>query len=98
MIWNPGRSRTPEKTMQPESSQTGQENHEAAPEPEPSWKIPTKLPEQDPSMFRYYITQESLNVGTYPLMDGKTITELAAPVKVEQDSITAFGCIDYPSR
>lgn len=38
----------------------------------------------------------SLNVGTYPLMDGKTITELAAPVKVEQDSITAFGCIDYP--
>ncbi|NDO69270.1 DUF4316 domain-containing protein [Schaedlerella arabinosiphila] len=84
------------ETMQPESSQTGQENHEAAPEPEPSWKIPTKLPEQDPSMFRYYITQESLNVGTYPLMDGKTITELAAPVKVEQDSITAFGCIDYP--
>lgn len=47
-------------------------------------------------MFRYYITQESLDVGTYPLMDGKTITELAAPVKVEQDSITAFGCIDYP--
>ncbi len=47
-------------------------------------------------MFRYYITQESLDVGTYPLMDGKTITELAAWVKVEQDSITAFGCIDYP--
>ena len=47
-------------------------------------------------MFRYYITQESLNVGTYPLMDGKTITELASPVKVEQDSVTAFGCIDYP--
>lgn len=84
------------ETIQPEGPQAGQENPEVSPEPEPSWKIPTELPEQDPSMFRYYITQESLDVGTYPLMDGKTITELAAPVKVEQDSITAFGCIDYP--
>ncbi len=84
------------ETMQPESPQADTENQEVSPEPEPSWKIPTELPEQDPSMFRYYITQESLDVGTYPLMDGKTITELAAPVKVEQDSITAFGCIDYP--
>ncbi|MCR1909437.1 LPD28 domain-containing protein, partial [Flavonifractor plautii] len=84
------------ETMQPENPQADTENQEVSPEPEPSWKIPTELPEQDPSMFRYYITQESLNVGTYPLMDGKTITELAAPVKVEQDSITAFGCIDYP--
>ena len=82
--------------MQPESPQADKENPEVSPEPEPSWKIPTELPEQDPSMFRYYITQESLDVGTYPLMDGKTITELAAWVKVEQDSITAFGCIDYP--
>ena len=82
--------------MQPENPQADTENQEVSPEPEPSWKIPTELPEQDPSMFRYYITQESLDVGTYPLMDGKTITELAAPVKVEQDSITAFGCIDYP--
>ena len=84
------------ETIQPEGPQAGQENPEAIPEPEPSWKIPAELPEQNPSMFRYYITQESLDVGTYPLMDGKTITELAAPVKVEQDSITAFGCIDYP--
>lgn len=84
------------ETMQPENPQADTENQEVSPEPEPSWKIPAELPEQDPSMFRYYITQESLNVGTYPLMDGKTITELAAPVKVEQDSITAFGCIDYP--
>ena len=84
------------ETMQPENPQADTENQEVSPEPEPSWKIPTELPEQDPSMFRYYITQESLDVGTYPLMDGKTITELAAPVKVEQDSITAFGCIDYP--
>ena len=84
------------ETMQPESPQADTENQEVSPEPEPSWKIPVELPEQDPSMFRYYITQESLDVGTYPLMDGKTITELAAPVKVEQDSITAFGCIDYP--
>ncbi len=84
------------ETMQPESPQADTENQEVSPEPEPSWKIPAELPEQAPSMFRYYITQESLDVGTYPLMDGKTITELAAPVKVEQDSITAFGCIDYP--
>lgn len=84
------------ETMQPENPQADTENPEVSPEPEPSWKIPAELPEQDPSMFRYYITQESLDVGTYPLMDGKTITELAAPVKVEQDSITAFGCIDYP--
>lgn len=83
------------ETMQPENPQADTENQEVSPEPEPSWKIPAELPEQDPSMFRYYITQESLDVGTYPLMDGKTITELAAPVKVEQDSITAFGCIDY---
>ena len=84
------------ETMQPESPQADKENPEVSPEPESSWKIPTELPEQDPSMFRYYITQESLDVGTYSLMDGKTITELAAWVKVEQDSITAFGCIDYP--
>ena len=84
------------ETMQPENPQADTENQEVSPEPESSWKIPAELPEQDPSMFRYYITQESLDVGTYPLMDGKTITELAAPVKVEQDSITAFGCIDYP--
>ena len=84
------------ESQQPESPQTIQENQEAVPDPEPAWKIPTKLPQQDPVMFRYYITQESLNVGTYPLMDGKTITELASPVKVEQDSVTAFGCIDYP--
>ena len=84
------------ETMQPENPQADTENQEVSPEPEPSWKIPAELPEQAPSMFRYYITQESLDVGTYPLMDGKTITELAAPVKVEQDSITAFGCIDYP--
>ena len=84
------------ETIQTESPQADTENQEVCPEPEPSWKIPAELPEQDPSMFRYYITQESLDVGTYPLMDGKTITELAAPVKVEQDSITAFGCIDYP--
>ena len=71
-----------------------QEQQEAA--PEPTWKIPTELPEQDPASFRYYITQESLDVGAYPLMDGKTITELAVPVKVEQDTVTAFGCIDYP--
>ena len=84
------------ETMQPENPQADTENQEVSPEPEPSWKIPVELPEQDPSMFRYYITQESLDVGTYPLMDGKTITELAAWIKVEQDSITAFGCIDYP--
>ena len=87
---------TGKETVQPENSQADKENPEVSPEPEPSWKIPTELPEQDPSMFRYYITQESLDVGTYPLMDGKTITELAAWVKVEQDSITTFGCIDYP--
>lgn len=84
------------ETIQPESPQTGKENQEEAPAPEPAWKIPTELPERDPSMFRYYITQESLDVGTYPLMDGKTITELASPVKAEQDSVTVFGCIDYP--
>ena len=84
------------ESQQPESSQTIQENQETVPDPEPSWKIPTELPERDPAMFRYYITQDSLDVGTYPLMDGKNITELASPVKVEQDSITVFGCIDYP--
>lgn len=84
------------EAIQPEIQQTGKENQEVASDTEPAWKIPTELPEQDPAMFRYYITQESLDVGTYPLMDGKTITELASPVKVEQDSVTAFGCIDYP--
>lgn len=84
------------ETIQPESSQTSKENQEAVSDSEPAWKIPTELPEQDPAMFRYYITQDSLDIGTYPLMDGKTITELASPVKVEQDSVTVFGCIDYP--
>ena len=72
------------ETVQPESPQTGQENCEAAPEPDPSWKIPTELPEQAPSMFRYYITQESLDVGTYPLMDGKSF------LRMVQESFTHF--------
>ena len=84
------------EAIQPESQQTGKEGQKVVTDAETTWKIPTELPEQDPAMFRYYITQDSLNVGTYPLMDGKTITELASPVKAEQDSVTVFGCIDYP--
>lgn len=52
--------------------------------------------EQQPDKFRYYITNEALNIGTYPHMEGVTVQESVKPVFFENETVKAFGFIDYP--
>ena len=54
------------------------------------------VPEPEKETFRYYITQEALNHGSYPLMDGSDIHHHAQLASYEDDTIRAFGYIDYP--
>lgn len=46
--------------------------------------------------FRYYITNDALNIGTYPHMEGVTVQESVKPVFFENGAVKAFGFIDYP--
>lgn len=52
--------------------------------------------EQQPDRFRYYITNEALQHGTYPHMEGVTVQESVKPVFFENGAVKAFGFIDYP--
>lgn len=52
--------------------------------------------EQQPDKFRYYITSEALNIGTFPQMEGVTVQESVKPVFFESGAVKAFGYIDYP--
>lgn len=53
---------------------------------------------QEPGRFRYYITQEALNIGTYPYMGPTDVTRFTArPHKYEQGTVEAFGYVEYPS-
>ena len=45
--------------------------------------------------YRYYITTEALAHGSYPLQENSVVNETVAP-QVYEDSITAYGYIDYP--
>lgn len=52
---------------------------------------------QEPDKFRYYITQDALNIGTYPHMGSSDVNRLTiAPQKFEQGTVTAFGYLEYP--
>ena len=52
---------------------------------------------QEPGRFRYYITQEALNIGTYPYMGPTDVTRFTAkPHKYEQGTVEAFGYVEYP--
>lgn len=46
--------------------------------------------------FRYYITSDALNVGTFPHMEGMTVQESVKPVEYENGKVKAYGFIDYP--
>lgn len=53
---------------------------------------------QEPGRFRYYITQEALNIGTYPYMGPTDVTRFTArPHKYERGTVEAFGYVEYPS-
>ena len=44
--------------------------------------------------YRYYITPEALAHGSYPLQENSVVNETVTP-QVYEDSITAYGYIDY---
>lgn len=45
---------------------------------------------------RYYITQEALDTGTYPVMEGSQVNETQELRSYENSRIQAYGYIDYP--
>lgn len=47
-------------------------------------------------IFRYYITNDALNVGTFPYMEGMAVKESVKPVSYENGTVKAFGYIEYP--
>ena len=52
---------------------------------------------QEPGRFRYYITQEAMNIGTYPYMGPTDVTRFTArPHKYERGTVEAFGYAEYP--
>lgn len=53
-----------------------------------------EAPQQE--THRYYITQEALNHGTYPAMDGSKVHETPELHLYENSRIEAYGYIDYP--
>lgn len=59
-----------------------------------AWNI-TEM-EQQPDKFRYYITNESLQHGTFPHMEGMEVQESVNPVAYENGAVKAFGFIEYP--
>lgn len=50
----------------------------------------------EPDRFRYYITNEALQHGSFPLMAGMDVKESIKPVEYENGAVKAFGFIDYP--
>ena len=46
--------------------------------------------------FRYYITQEALDKGTYPVMEGSQVNETPELRSYENSRIQAYGYIDCP--
>lgn len=55
------------------------------------------VPEPEKEFFRYYITQETLDHGSYPQMDGSEIHHHAHLASYENHDIQAYGYIDYPT-
>lgn len=56
---------------------------------------PLPEPPTEPA-HRYYITQEALNHGTYPVMEGSKIHETPELHLYENSRIEAYGYIEYP--
>ena len=84
---------------QPEQTVEAPEHSTAAPEPPAAEMEPpaeAKKPDKEEGVYRYYITQEAMNSGTYPFMLGGQIHEEAQPAFYENGAVQAFGYIDYP--
>lgn len=60
------------------------------PEPENS------QPEAAETPYRYYITQDALDTGTYPMMEGVHIQEEPRITEYENGTVQAYGYIEYP--
>ena len=61
-------------------------------QPEP--EIPQAEPVETP--YRYYITQDALDNGTYPQMEGVHIQEEPRITEYENGTVRAYGFIEYP--
>ena len=68
-----------------------QEQGEKTPVPEVE-----PVPAPEPGFSRYYITQETLDRGSYPFMVGAQVHETAELNSYEDGTIKAFGYLDYP--
>ena len=66
------------------------------PEPgkQPEPEHPTSESVETP--YRYYITQDALDTGTYPLMEGVHIQEEPRITDYENGTVRAYGFIEYP--
>ena len=58
--------------------------------------LPLPEPSQTEPAHRYYITQEALDHGTYPAMEGSKIHETPELHLYENSRIEAYGYIEYP--
>uniref|UniRef100_N2AH87 DUF4316 domain-containing protein n=1 Tax=Eubacterium plexicaudatum ASF492 TaxID=1235802 RepID=N2AH87_9FIRM len=66
------------------------------PEPEKQPKPEHPAPEPIETPYRYYITQDALNTGTYPLMEDVHIQEEPRITDYENGAVQAYGFIEYP--
>ena len=63
-------------------------------QPEP--EIPQTEPVETGTPYRYYITQDALDTGTYPQMEGVHIQEEPRITEYENGTVRAYGFIEYP--
>lgn len=63
-------------------------------QPEPELSQPEPL--ETETTYRYYITQDALDTGTYPLMEGAHIQEEPRMTEYENGTVRAYGYIEYP--
>lgn len=82
------------KAVAPSARETAAQPEQTAPEPAAPPVQPA--PEQKRERFRYYITQKTLDHGSYPQMDGSEIHDHAHLAYYENLDIHAYGYIDYP--
>nr|WP_302975064.1 LPD16 domain-containing protein [Enterocloster clostridioformis] len=65
---------------------------------EPVKQPEPEIPQAEPveTSYRYYITQDALDNGTYPQMEGVHIQEEPRITEYENGTVRAYGFIEYP--
>ena len=65
---------------------------------EPVKQPEPEIPQAEPveTSYRYYITQDALDNGTYPQMEGVHIQEEPRITEYENGAVQAYGFIEYP--